>query len=164
METPAVIHADDGDYCLATWDRTLIMIWRRASKESAVTKACALGRTFAAKHGDKITVLVIVEPESEIPGSEARAEFARFARETGTKAACCVVVPEGGGFRSALVRSIFGGIGALLRQAFPFKFAESIDAALKLLEPHFSPAAGGAEALRRALGKMRATLRPANAK
>jgi hypothetical protein len=158
VETPAAIQVDDADYCIATWDRTLIIIFRRETPESAATKVCSAGRALLAKHGAGASVLFIVEAASAIPGSGARSEFARFTRETAAKVACCVVVPEGGGFRSALVRSIVVGLAALLRQSFPYRFVDDLDSAIRLLGPHLSPTSGGHEALRAAMIDLRARL------
>lgn len=161
VDTPALIIADDADHCLATWDRTFIQIWRRATSERAVGNMCAAARSFAAKHPEGFNLLFIVEPASEIPGSAARAEFARCTKETVARATCAAVVPEGGSFRSALVRSIVVGLTTLLRQSFPYKFVDSLDAAIDLLGPHLSPAAGGRDALRRAVTDLRARITPA---
>jgi hypothetical protein len=158
MEMPAAIQVDDADYCIATWDRTLLIVFRRETSESCAAQVSAAGRTLLAKHGVGAGVLFIVEAASAIPGSGARAEFARFTRETAAKVACCVVVPEGGGFRSALVRSIVVGLAALLRQAFPYRFVDDVDSAIRLLGPHLSPTSGGHEALRAAVIDLRARL------
>lgn len=158
MDTPALIHAVDDGHCIATWDRTLIQIWRRATTEQAAANMCGIARTFAAKHRDGINSLFIVEPASDIPGSGARSNFTRFTRETAVKATCCVVVPEGGGFRAALVRSIVIGLATLLREPFPYKFVSDVDAAITMLGPHVDPLAGGRDGLRRALTGLRANI------
>jgi hypothetical protein len=158
VDTPALIHAVDAGHCIATWDRTLIQIWRRDTTEQAGANMCGIARTFAAKHRNGINSLFIVEAASEIPGSGARTNFTRFTRETAVKAACCVVVPEGGGFRPALVRSIVIGLATLLREPFPYKFVGDVDAAIDLLGPHVDPQAGGREGLRRAVTSLRAKI------
>jgi hypothetical protein len=158
VDAPAIILTVDPDHCLATWDRTLIQIWRRATTEKAVANACAVARTFAAKDPRGTTLLSIVERTSDIPGAKARAEFARFGKESARRMACCVLVPEGGGLRLAIVRSVAASLAALTGQAFPYQFSEDVDAALTLLRPHLAPSAGGPDALRRALITARAQI------
>jgi hypothetical protein len=158
VQTPALILAVDDDHCIAAWDRTLIQIWRRATTDRAASNMYTIARAFTAKHPRGANGLFIVESASEIPGAGARREFARFTQECVSKMACCAVVPEGGGFRAATVRSVVFGLGALLKPAFPYKFAADIDAATNLLAPNLSDGWGGREELRHAVTDIRARL------
>lgn len=158
MDKPATILTVDADHCLATWDRTLIQIWRHATTEAAAANMCSVARTFGAGHPDGATLLFIVEKTSEIPGAGARAAFARFTRETAGQMVCCAMVPEGGGFRPAIIRSVASSVATLLRQSLPYQFAESVDGGIKLLERHLTASPGGHEGLRRAVRELRARI------
>jgi hypothetical protein len=70
-----------------------------------------------------------------------------------------IVVAEGSGFRSALVRSIGVALSAISPKSLPFKFASGMDEASLLIRPHLSRSAGGAEGLKRALADLRTQLR-----
>jgi hypothetical protein len=79
-------------------------------------------------------------------------EIAPFMKEQ-------IVVAEGSGFRSALVRSIGVALSAISPKSLPFKFASGIDEAAALIRPHLSAAAGGSDGLKRALAELRTQLR-----
>ena len=157
MQTPALILALDDDHCLAAWDRTLIQIWSRATTEMAASSMCSVAREFTLKHPRGSSGLFIVENASAVPGAGARRAFSRFTRESASKMVCCAVVPEGGGFRSATVRSVVFGLGVLLKPS-PYKFAADVDAATSLLAPNLSDGSGGRDKLRIAVTDVRARM------
>jgi hypothetical protein len=153
------IHALDASHGVATWESTLIQIWRGQGSPGAKAGANLIARRFIEETPGPITCLYIVEPSSPPPNDLARQELATFSRQIVPKMALVVIVAEGGGFRSALVRGVGISLTALMPHRLSFKFVGQVDDALTLLEPFFSPEGGGREGLRSAVGELRQGIR-----
>lgn len=159
----ATILTADHDHCIAAWNGTLIQIWRRATTAAAAQKMSETARAFAASRRDEITILFIVEADSEVPGDQARKALKQFLSDIGPRTSCMVVVPEGGSFRAATVRSIGVALGVVFLR-FPMKFAATVEEGTAMLAPHLPPGPAGAEGLRAAVTRLRADLAALDAK
>jgi hypothetical protein len=141
--------AHDTDHCITTWDRVLIAVWRYAATREAITGWGAISRAFHAEQpqGRKYCSISIVERTSPPPGEHVRGDLSRFYRELVPQVHEAIIVPEGGGFRAAMVRGVGVALSTLAPRALPFKFVESIQSAATLVGPHLSPTAGGVSRL-----------------
>lgn len=158
MNPPVLLQAADANRCVGMWSRTLIQIWRHTATPAAVVELNAIASKLLAKPGGPVTCLFVVEATSPPPNDGARKELAKFSRDIVRQMALAVIVAEGGGFRAALVRAVGVALTTLLPHAVPFKFVNTVDAALVLLRPHLSQEAGGTEGLRLALAELRAQI------
>lgn len=143
-------------HCFATWDRVLVVIWRREVTPDGVAELRKIGNSFMQGLKFPGSCLTIVESTSPPPNDKVRGSYSAFHREIAPSMKEQIVVAEGSGFRSALVRSIGVALSTISPKSLPFKFASGIDEAAVVIQPHLSPGAGGAEGLKRALGEVRA--------
>jgi hypothetical protein len=158
VQTPATLRELDADHCIATWNRTLIQIWRRGWTASAMAEARRIGRLFIAEQPQPIALLLIVEASAQVPSAPARKELGQFIEETASAMACAVVVSEGGEFRAAVVRAVKDSLQHVMRGPGFYKFAATVDEAVDHMAPHLGPAPGGPEDLRQALTALRAQI------
>ncbi len=146
------------DHCFATWDRLLVIVWRREVTPEGVDTLAKIGRMFVHSSDVPVCCLTIVESTSPPPSDKVRASMAAFHREVNASMKQQIVVAEGSGFRSALVRSIGVALSTISPKTLPFKFVAGIDEAALLIQPHLSRTAGGAEGMKNALGDLRKKL------
>jgi hypothetical protein len=146
-------------HCFATWDRVLLIIWRREVTPEGVEILRRIGKAFVQDAKTPLVCLTIVESTSPPPNEKVRGPFSAFHRDVAPSMREQIVVAEGSGFRSALVRSIGIALSIISPNSLPFKFVSGIDEASVLIRPHLSPAAGGIDGLKRALGELRDKLR-----
>lgn len=142
----------DHSYCVATWDRVLIQLWRGEATLEAAEQWLKIGEAFLLESaGNRCSSLSIVESRSPPPADKVRqaltASFGGLARSMRHQ----IVVAEGSAFRSALVR----GVGLTLSPV-PLGYAVSVDEAARTLAPELSPTAGGAESLKSVVSTIRA--------
>ena len=139
----------DADHCVVTWDRVLIQVWRFATTREAIADLDAVTRAFLTEQrtGRKICSVAIVEHTSPPPGEYVRGDLSRFYREHTPSMHEAIIVPEGGGFRAAMVRGVGVALSTLAPRSLPFKFVDSIRSAANLIGPHLAPEAGGAMGL-----------------
>ncbi len=146
-------------HCFATWDRVLVIIWRREVTLEGLVALTKIGKAFVHANSTPVCSLTIVESTSPPPSDKVRGTMSAFYREVAPFMKDQIVVPEGSGFRSALVRSIGVALSAISPKSVPFKFVGGLDEAALLLQPHLSRTAGGAEGLKNALRELRNQLR-----
>ena len=146
-------------HCFATWDRVLVIIWRREVTPEGVDALSQIVKTFAENSKVPMSSLTIVESTSPPPNDKVRRPMSAVYRDAAPFMKEQIVVAEGSGFRSALVRSIGVALSAISPKTLPFKFASSIDEAAALVQPHLSASAGGAVGLKHALVELRQRLR-----
>jgi hypothetical protein len=146
-------------HCFATWDRVLVIIWRRDVTPEGLETLAKVGKAFVHSSSAPVTSLTIVESTSPPPSDKVRGVMSAFYREVAPFMKDQIVVAEGSGFRSALVRSIGVALSAISPKSLPFKFVGGIDEAATLLQPHLTRSAGGAEGLKSALRELRNKLR-----
>jgi len=141
--------AHDTDHCVVSWDRVLIHVWCHATTRDAIANLERYARAFIAEQppGQKICSLGIVERTSPPPGDQVRSDLSRFFRELMPQLNAAIIVPEGGGFRAAMVRGVGVALSTLAPRSLPFTFADSIPSAAQRIAPFLSPRAGGAATL-----------------
>jgi len=146
----------DSDHCIVTWDRVIIQVWRFATTREAIADLELISRAFIAEQRTrKICSVSIVEHTSPPPGELVRGHLSRFYRELAPSVHEAVIVPEGGGFRAAMVRGVGVALSTLAPRSLSFKFADSVRSAADVVGPHLSPTAGGAMALEAAIEEAR---------
>jgi hypothetical protein len=158
MDVPAKIRTRDENHLVATWDRVLLAIWHLHPLADAIA---ALNRTavaFLEERSTPSSMVMIIEPQSPTPGHDGRAELVRLTKDIIPRMATGIVVAEGGGFRTATVRSVATALTVLAPHKVPLKFAGTVDEAAALVAPHLSRDVD-ANAFRRAVAELRA--RPA---
>jgi hypothetical protein len=140
IEAPR-IRIVDREHCVATWDRVLLQIWRLEVTQGAVDELYKIGRQFVSEHKEPLNMLTIVEPTSPAPSDKVRASLSGLYRELAPNMKEQIVVAEGSGFRSALVRSVGIALSTIAPRSLPFKFVSSVDEAASMIRPHLSPKA-----------------------
>jgi hypothetical protein len=133
----------------------LVIVWRREVTLEGVAELRKIGIAFAEGSKAPVSCLTIVQSTSPPPSDKVRGPYAAFHREVAPFMKEQIVVAEGSGFRSALVRSIGVALSTISPKSLPFKFASGLDEAALLIQPHLSPTAGGAESMKRALSELR---------
>jgi hypothetical protein len=154
----AKIRELDREHCVATWDRVLLQIWRLEVSAQAVDRLYKIGHAFISEHSVPLTMLTIVEPTSPAPSDKVRASLSALYRELSPHMKEQIVVAEGSGFRSALVRSVGIALSTIAPRSLPFKFVSSVDEGAAMIRPHLSPAADGVDGLHRAIREVRAQM------
>lgn len=154
----------DADYCVATWDRVFIQVWRYTPTRRAVMEMQEMATAFvAAQPSGRISSVGIAEATSPSPNREARAEFARFFRAIAPHVDESIVVPLGGGMRGAVIRGVGVALSSMTPGGLRFRFVDNIARAAELAAPHLSPEASGARALEAALEEARVIANTASA-
>jgi len=113
----------------------------------------ASGIVASSRH--PISSLFIVERGSPTPGDEARKNLATFSRDIVSKMSISVVVAEGSGFRSALVRAVGVTLTTILPHSSKFRFVNDLNNAVQLIEPHLEPRTAGTRGLLAAVDELR---------
>jgi hypothetical protein len=73
----------------------------------------------------QVTVVLVVEPSTPVPGDEARTALTDLVC-AGYPARCTAVVAEGTGFRSSMVRSVVTSLLLEARHTTPVKVATTV--------------------------------------
>ncbi|SRR5258706_6803879 len=118
---PAKIQVIQPDYCMASWHRFYIDIWRVNTTLEGVRQLKAGFAAFAADQPAGVGLLTIVQPYAPLPPSDARAELAAFLAGAASSIKWSAVVHEGVGFRAAAVRGVVTGLTMLARPPYPHK-------------------------------------------
>ncbi|AKF04803.1 hypothetical protein [Sandaracinus amylolyticus] len=148
----------DADHCLATWDRVLIQVWRGPMTMENLAGLERVARSFLAEQpaGAKVSTISIIERTSPPPTDEVRKGMSRVYRDLTSSMDHAIIVPEGGGFRAAIVRGVGVALSSLSPKALPFKFVDTIRSAAVMVAPQLTPGAGGAGELEAAIERVRA--------
>jgi len=157
--TKLVVHVADHAHAVGEYGNTLIQVWRGAPtpEGSAEVNRWAEALTSRAPNQETCS-LWVVEPSSSPPDAGTRANLARFGKEIAPRMAMAVVVAEGGGFRSALVRSVGVALTRLIPHTAAFRFTNDVAAAIALLRPHLADPVNGGEALQKAVFELRSKI------
>jgi hypothetical protein len=143
----------DGDIA-ATWHNVLVHIQRGPTSPRSVPNLVAAASSILLKHRTFVFVL-IVEPQATPPDPVARKQLTEFLGTFRDSLLRSIVIPEGDGFRAAIVRGVGTAVSLLAPKSFSFSFCESVvDACTKLrevLEP-----VGGSPALVQVIAEIRA--------
>lgn len=154
-----IISIGDG-HAIATWNQTVIHVWRGAPTVENLQKMVDACEKLLQSSRD-VTTISIVERGSPAPGELARHALAAWSRDVVPRMAGAVIVAEGSGFRSALVRGVGVALTALVPHKVPFKFCSDLDEALIELSPAIPASLGGTKALKVAVEQLRAAMPPA---
>jgi hypothetical protein len=95
--------------------------------------AYRVAEQLAKQHPSGILALTVLEEVPYAPDAASRSEAADYARRVGPLLAKSAVVIEGGGFRSALVRSIITGMAVLTAKGHLRRVFDSISDAVHWL-------------------------------
>jgi hypothetical protein len=125
----AVIEKLTSDYCLASWHRFYIDIWRAHTTVAGVTALREGFEAFAAKHPAGVGLLTVVEAGAPVPPNEPRVALASFLAEAADDIKYSAVIYEGTGFRAATVRGIVIGLTTLARPPYPHKIFATVEQA-----------------------------------
>ena|SRR5258706_8711818 len=134
---PAIIHAVHPDYCMASWHRFYIDIWRVNTTIEGVRVLKAGFAKFAAEHPGGVGLLTIVEPRAPLPPSDARDALAAYLAEAAASIKYSAVVFEGDGFRAAAVRGVVTGLTLLARPPYPHKVFANVQQAVGWFSANF---------------------------
>ena len=148
----------DRDYCIATWDCVLIQLWRREVTAEAVGHLIEITRSFSEEQARPVCSIAVIERTSPPPAEQVRSSLSRFYRDFAADFASAVVVAEGGGFRSALVRGVGVALSMLAPKTLPFEFVATVRQAAVIIGGHLSAASGGATGLERSVEEVRMQL------
>ena len=159
MKVPPKILISDSAYCIATWDRVLLQIWRQEVTAEAVENLRRIGKAFVYESREPVSTLSIVESTSPAPSDKLRGALSAFYRELAPQMKEQIVVAEGSGFRAALVRSVGLALSAVAPKSLPFKFVGGVEEAAILIRPHLSANAGGVAGLQEAIKSVRDQMR-----
>jgi hypothetical protein len=154
---PHIRHATP-NYCIATWDRVLLQIWRREVTPDAIESLSSIGRAFVATSAGPTCSLALIESTSPPPTDKLRGALSAFYREMAPHMREQIIVAEGSGFRAALVRSVGLALSAIAPSSLPFRFVGGIDEAAALIRPHLTAGAGGVNGLNVAIKDLRGKL------
>ena len=153
-----VVRVVDDVHVIGVCGATLIQIWRGAPTPALTLEANGIAHALIASGSAQVSSLFVVEPGSPPPDDETRKALAAFSRDIVSRMSISVVVAEGGGFRSALVRGVGVALTMILPHASKFKFVNDVSSGVRLIEPHLKPGTGGAKALLEATEALRAKI------
>src|SRR3954465_842233 len=153
----ARILAQNADVCLAVWQQTVIHIWRGQPTVESIAEMVAACNQLISSSRAPVTYLSIVERSSPPPEEPVRAALAQWSRDVVPRMVGAVIVAEGSGFRSALVRGVGLALTTLMPHRIPFKFVSSVDDAIDHLASKLPVASGGAPMLRKVVEHLRSS-------
>jgi hypothetical protein len=152
-----VSRAVSANHCVAEWDAFLVVIWRQlTTKEGIAAVGEALDHVSAA--GQKVGVVIVIEPTAAPPSSAARKGLAEVFSSRADVVVAVAVVPDGSGFRASMVRGVVTGLSLLARFPYPYKVFNKIDSATAWLAPQVGGAATKAALLANAIAQLRRQL------
>lgn len=157
-DTVHIRHLEPG-YCIATWDGVLIQIWRGPATLERTQKWQEIGRSFLSERsGTVCSSLSIVDSRSPAPSEKVRLAMATSFNALAAGMRRHIVLGDGSALRSSLVRGV--GLTLSLFSSAPLRleFPASIDEAALILAREMSPDAGGVEALKAAVSRLRSHL------
>lgn len=129
----AVIREVTDDHIIMVWERSVCVVWKRATTLAGIEKLSSVYKEQAVRYPDGIYLLTIVEPTAPLPPPEAREALAIFLRSGGGRTRLSAVVHEGNGFRAAAVRSVVTGLAMLVRLPYPHEIFATVDQAARWL-------------------------------
>ena len=159
----AWVRAVDDVHVVSVWGPTLIQIWRGAPTKALTLEANRIADALIASSSVPVSSLFIVESGSPPPDDETRKALAAFSRDIVSRMSISVVVAEGGGFRSALVRGVGAALTMILPHSSKFKFVNDLSSGVRLIEPHLNPGTGGGKGLLDATDELRGKIAAARA-
>ena len=150
----------DADACFSIWHQTLVCVFHGAASVEHVKLNSRLCRSLLEEARGPVTCISVIERSSPPPADRVRRELAVWSRDVVPRLAAAVMVAEGGGFRSALVRGVGVALTALMPHRVPFTFTTSVDDAVRVLGPYLPTRCGGPAELAAEIARIRAAWRP----
>ena len=123
---PAKIEAVTSDYCLATWARFYIDIWRGNTTMEGLQAIQVGFPGFANRYPSGVGLVTIVEQRAPLPPAPVRNAMAKFLADSASAIKCSAVVFEGEGFSAAAVRGVVTGLTLVARPAYPHKIFATV--------------------------------------
>lgn len=149
-------------HCIATWDTAHIYLISGAFTDAMLE---ALGETLKAfvresRKSQSVTAVSIIARGAPPPPDHLRKHLADLYRGLPPVVKQVIVLPEGGGFRMAMVRGVCTALAALSPFPFRFSFVSSVQDAADALSRHLSQPTLAPD-FERVVETMRAELRKA---
>jgi hypothetical protein len=141
------------DEVVAAWNNLLILIQRGEVTATTMAHFESAAKSILARHKE-MAVLMVIEPNSPPPSAEVRSTLSQILAVHRARNLRTVVVPEGGGFRSATVRGVGTALSLLAPKAFAFTFGKSVEEAAAALAPLVN-SSGGAAGIVRTIADLR---------
>lgn len=126
-EAPRIVHADQG-YVIATWNRHVIVIWRREISVPGVAHWSRAMAELKQQHaGLRINVLVQIEPECQFTGSPVTFEACVEAlKRFEDVVAGTAIVYDRGGFWNATMRGRVTAIHNESKAELPYSMHQTL--------------------------------------
>jgi hypothetical protein len=123
----------DREHCIAVWDRIVFEIWRGPATLAGSTRMMTTCEELLRSGRGPVNFIAILERTSPPPSEPVRAVLAQWSREVVPRMETAIVVAEGGGFRSSIVRGVCTALTLLAPHRARFKFVGAVEDGLKLL-------------------------------
>lgn len=133
------IHVTARDYTILTRGRLLCLIAHTELGPSAWQSSTPVVESIAAASAGRVQSLFLLEEFPLLAPPEARAQAEVYARTVGQYLSKSAVVIEGGGLRTAFVRSVITGMAVLSRSPYPRRIFGNITDALYWLNEGTTP-------------------------
>lgn len=148
MAAAEVIDVDD-EHLIGSYSALLVAIWGARTLPEKVARFIVQAKEFV-EHWPRIAMIVIVEPDSELPGKEARKRLEELTHVLIGKTVALVYVFEGTGFRAIATRTLMTGLMLVgPPSAKQHKIARTTEEAMDWLVPFLAGPEFGDEAERR---------------
>jgi hypothetical protein len=144
-----VIDVDD-EHLVGSYSALLVLMWGARTLPEKLARVIGQAREFLDRW-PRIAVMVIIEPDSEIPGKEARKkleELSALLLSEG-KTVAAVYVFEGTGFRASATRTLMTMLMLVGPNRTQYKVTPTIAEGLDWLVPFLAGPEFGNEADRR---------------
>jgi hypothetical protein len=133
------VHHLSLDLIIGSSESLLVVVWRGATtRDGAIICRDALLQNCAGR-GCDFALMLIVEPQAQLPDNRTRELLATTMREANQWVQVSSLVFEGSGFMAAGIRGIVTGITLLARQHFPHRVFENVHDAACFIERKQSP-------------------------
>jgi hypothetical protein len=143
-----VIDVDD-EHLVGSYSALLVLMWGARTLPEKLATVLVQAKAFLERW-PRIAALIVIEPDSEIPGKEARKKLEELSALLLPKTVAAVYVFEGSGFRASATRTL---MTMLMLAGSPtgvqYKVMPTIDAALDWLVPFLAGPEFGSEGERR---------------
>lgn len=151
----ASLISNDEAFCLATWHQTVFFVFRAVASVEQMKRVSAACQSLLENSRGPVTCLAVVQRSSPPPVDVVRREMAIWSRNVVPKLAVAVIVAEGGGFRSALVRGVVVFLTTIVPHRVPFTLAASVAEAVEILAQYLPTASGGSTELSAEIARVR---------
>ena len=138
----------DEDHIVGSYSALLVLMWGKYTRAEKLARVIPQGKAFMERW-PRIAVLVLVEPDAELPNREARVKLEEFTRLLLNKITAIVYVYQGTGIRASATRTLMTMLMMLGKSPLHYRVARTIDEGMDWLVPHLAGPEFGNEAERR---------------